>query len=211
MAGVAAAGRARWKIENESNNVLKNRGYQLEHNRGHGKKHLASLLVTMNLPAFGLHTLLELADENYRLLRATVGARQRFFQHLDALTTYLHFETWQKLLDFMMRGLEIGPYAVKKAEPGNSGRSHAVRREAAHGLAPPPANPTPRTMAPPHPAPTKLFPTPPLRPRPHSLIMRIAATRDHRSRLGPGNRRGSKPHVRDHSKPWRKRQRQFHP
>lgn len=115
VAGLVAAGRARWKIENEHNNVLKNRGYHLEHNFGHGKQYLASLLMTMNLLAFGLHTLLELADESYRLIRATVGARRRFFQHLEALTAYLHFETWERLMDFMMRGLEIGPYAVQKS------------------------------------------------------------------------------------------------
>ena len=34
VAGLVTAARARWKIENESNNVLKNRGYHLEHNFG---------------------------------------------------------------------------------------------------------------------------------------------------------------------------------
>lgn len=109
-----AAGRARWKIENENNNVLKTKGYHLEHNFGHGQQHLASLLLTMNLLAFGLHTLLEVTDESYRLIRGAVGARRKFFQHLEALTTYLYFETWERLLDFMMQGLEIGPYAVQK-------------------------------------------------------------------------------------------------
>jgi hypothetical protein len=115
VAGQVAAGRARWKIENENNNVLKNRGYHLEHNFGHGKQHLSSLLATMNLLAFGLHTLLELADESYRLIRAEVGARRRFFQHIEALTSYLHFESWEALMDFMMKGLEIGPYALQKS------------------------------------------------------------------------------------------------
>jgi hypothetical protein len=115
VAGLVAAGRARWKIENESNNILKNRGYHLEHNFGHGKQHLSSLLATMNLLAFGLHTLLEMVDGSYRLIRATLGRRQRFFQHLEALTSYLPFESWEKMMDFMMRGLEIGPYAVPKS------------------------------------------------------------------------------------------------
>ena len=115
LAGLVAAGRARWKIENESNNVLKTKGYHLEHNFGHGKKYLSSLLATMNLLAFGLHTLLELTDESYRLIRGAVGARRKFFQHLEALTTYLYFETWERLMDFMMRGLEIGPYTVQKS------------------------------------------------------------------------------------------------
>jgi hypothetical protein len=115
VAALVLAGRARWKIENENNNVLKTKGYHLEHNFGHGKKHLSSLLMTMNLLAFALHTLLELTDASYRLIRAAVGARRKFFDHIQALTTYLYFETWERLMDFMMRGLEIGPYAVQKA------------------------------------------------------------------------------------------------
>jgi hypothetical protein len=115
VAGWVAAGRARWKIENENNNVLKTKGYHLEHNFGHGKQHLSSLLLTMNLLAFGWHTLLEVTDESYRLIRAAVGARRKFFQHLEALTAYWFFETWERLLDFMMRGQEVGPYAAPKS------------------------------------------------------------------------------------------------
>jgi hypothetical protein len=85
----------------------------VNNNFGHGKEHLALLLATMNLLAFGLHTLLELTDENYRLIRNKAGARRRFFQHQEALTTYLYFESWERMMDFMMRGLEIGPYAKK--------------------------------------------------------------------------------------------------
>src|SRR5271168_4992317 len=49
---LSACGRARWKIENESFNVLKTKGYNLEHNFGHGKKHLSAVLATLNLLAF---------------------------------------------------------------------------------------------------------------------------------------------------------------
>lgn len=113
--GLVAAGRARWKIENENNNVLKTKGYHLEHNFGHGKKHLASLLLTLNLLAFGLHTLLEVTDTGYQLVRAAVGARRKFFQHVEALTAYWFFQNWHGLIDFMMRGQEVGPYAVQKS------------------------------------------------------------------------------------------------
>ena len=115
VAGLVAAGRARWKIENENNNVLKTKGYHLEHNFGHGQEHLSSLLATLNLLAFALHTFLELADADYQLIRVTVGARRTFFEHLRALTTYLPFENWTRLMDFMMRGLEIGPHAIAKS------------------------------------------------------------------------------------------------
>ena len=111
VAEIVAAARARWKVENENNHVLKNRGYHLEHNFGHGQKHLSSLLAALNILAFLYHTFLHFCDEKYRLIRAALPTRQTFFDDLRALTRYLLFADWDALLDFMMRGLEIGPYA----------------------------------------------------------------------------------------------------
>ncbi|MGH9591903.1 MAG: ISNCY family transposase [Bryobacteraceae bacterium] len=108
---LVAAGRARWKIENENNNTLKTKGYHLEHNFGHGKEHLSSLLAAMNILAFLYHTFLSFSDERYRLIRAALPSRKTFFDDLRALTRYLLFPNWDALMDFMMRGLEIGPYA----------------------------------------------------------------------------------------------------
>lgn len=45
-------GRARWKIENETFNTLKNQGYQFEHNFGHGKKYLTSVFIFLMMLAF---------------------------------------------------------------------------------------------------------------------------------------------------------------
>jgi len=111
VAGIVAAGRARWKIENENNNTLKRRGYHLEHNFGHGKQHLSSTLAALNILAFLFHSFLTFCDEAYTLIRATLPTRQTFFQHVRALTTYIRFSSWEHLMDFMMQGLEIGPYA----------------------------------------------------------------------------------------------------
>ena len=55
------AARARWKIENEGFNTLKNQGYHLEHNFGHGHQHLSTLFV-LNLLAFFMHQIFELVD-----------------------------------------------------------------------------------------------------------------------------------------------------
>lgn len=111
VAAIVAAGRARWKIENENNNTLKTKGYHLEHNFGHGKKHLASLLAAMNILALLHHTFLAFTDASYRLIRAALSTRKTFFDDLRALTRYLLFPSWDALMDFMMCGLEIGPYA----------------------------------------------------------------------------------------------------
>jgi len=48
------------------------------------------------------------------LVRAAVGARRKFVQHLEALTAYCCFENWERVRDFMMRGQEVGPYAAPK-------------------------------------------------------------------------------------------------
>jgi hypothetical protein len=112
VAGIVAAGRARWKIENENNQTLKKRGYHLQHNFGHGKKHLSSVLATLNILAFLFHSYLTFCDEAYQLIRSTLPTRQTFFQHIRALTTYIRFTSWEAMMDFMMRGLEIGPYAT---------------------------------------------------------------------------------------------------
>lgn len=100
-------GRARWKVENENNNVLKTKGYHIEHNFGHGSQYLASLLLSLNLLAFLFHTVLDLVDEQYRAIRKTLGTRRRFFQDLEALLRYFEFENWDEVLVFMFKGLEL--------------------------------------------------------------------------------------------------------
>jgi hypothetical protein len=100
-------GRARWKVENENNNVLKTKGYHLEHNFGHGSQYLASLLLSLNLLAFLFHTVLDLVDEQYRAIRQALGTRRRFFQDLEALLRYFQFEDWDQVLAFMFKGLEL--------------------------------------------------------------------------------------------------------
>jgi hypothetical protein len=98
VAEFAACGRARWKIENETFNVLKTKGYNLEHNFGHGKQHLASVLVTLNLLAFAFHTTCDIADELWRSAREKHGPRRSFFNNLASITNFLIFDSWQDLL-----------------------------------------------------------------------------------------------------------------
>jgi hypothetical protein len=42
---LASCGRTRWKTGNGHNNVLKNRGYNLQHNFGHEKKHASEIFL----------------------------------------------------------------------------------------------------------------------------------------------------------------------
>ena len=93
VAAIVRDGRARWKIENENNNILKTKGYHLEHNFGHGHQYLSALLLSLNLLAFLFHTVLGLVDDQYRLLRQTLRKRQKFFQDLETLLRYFLFDS----------------------------------------------------------------------------------------------------------------------
>jgi hypothetical protein len=107
VAALVEAGRARWEVENENNNTLKTQGYHLSHNFRHGKRHLAATLVSLNLLAFLIHTVLDLEHGKYRAIRAALASRKMFFQHIQALICYLCFDSFEALLDFMMQELEL--------------------------------------------------------------------------------------------------------
>jgi hypothetical protein len=80
---IAAAGRARWKIENGSFNVLKTKGYNLEHSFGTAKATSAAVLVTLNLLAFLFHTVAECAEDLWRKALAIAGTRVAFSKLRD--------------------------------------------------------------------------------------------------------------------------------
>jgi hypothetical protein len=107
VAAVAQAGRGRWKSENAKHNVLKTKGYHLEHHCGHGQQSLSALLLSLNLLAFLCHTVLEWSDAKYALLRQVMARRQSFFTDIQAFMRYMVFDSWEHLLDCMIRGLEL--------------------------------------------------------------------------------------------------------
>jgi hypothetical protein len=107
VVAVAQSGRGRWKIENENHNVLKTKGYHLEHHCGHGTQYLAAFLLSLNLLALLFHTVLEWSDERYALRRRVLARRQTFFHDVQALTRYMVFDYWDHLMAFMIRGLQL--------------------------------------------------------------------------------------------------------
>jgi hypothetical protein len=99
---IASCGRARWKIENEHNNVLKNHGYNLEHNFGHGEAHASEMFCLLNLLAFLFHGILFYADEQYRKARSLLGRRTEFFNCLRFALRYAFHEGWDAFLFFVL-------------------------------------------------------------------------------------------------------------
>jgi hypothetical protein len=106
VATIIESGRARWKVENENNNELKTKGYNLTHNFGHGKKNLSALLASLNILAFLFHSILDIMDEKFQVLRDYLP-RKTFFSDLRALMRYVFFDSWDNLLSFMMDSLSL--------------------------------------------------------------------------------------------------------
>jgi hypothetical protein len=117
VADIAACGRARWKIENESFNVLKNHGYELEHNFGHGENYLAMTLAALNMLAFAWHTVLDLLEPPWRKAREAAQKRTSFFASLATLTSFVVFPAWSDLFEALTT-FTIPPHllSVKKTE-----------------------------------------------------------------------------------------------
>lgn len=102
-------GRARWKIENEVFNTLKNQGYHLEHNFGHGEKHLSMNFFLLNLLAFFMHQILELTDPLYQRCRAKFSSRIEYWNQLRCTIRIILFEGWEELLQRIIAPPEARP------------------------------------------------------------------------------------------------------
>lgn len=94
-------GRARWKIENETFNTLKNQGYHIEHNYGHGRQHLSVNFFLLNLLAFFMHEIFQLTDRLYQACRRKTSSRKEYFALLRHTFQILLFRSWQHMLQFI--------------------------------------------------------------------------------------------------------------
>jgi len=92
-------GRARWKIENETFNTLKNQGYYIEHNYGHGRQNLSLNFFLLNLLAFFMHEIFQLTDRLYQVCRRKTSARKEYFALLRRTFQILLFRSWQHMLE----------------------------------------------------------------------------------------------------------------
>jgi hypothetical protein len=99
---LVAAGRCRWKTENECFNVLKNHGYNLDHNYGHGKHNLCFNFYLLTLLGFFMHQIFELTDAIYQAARKKFGSKKNMWDKLRACISFIVFDTWEGLLNFAL-------------------------------------------------------------------------------------------------------------
>lgn len=99
---LAEAGRCRWKCENEGFNVLKNQGYHLKHNYGHGKQYLGFNNYNLNLLSFLLHQICELKDKNYKKCCNKLGNKALIWQKIRDYVESIIFKEWSEIFEYIL-------------------------------------------------------------------------------------------------------------
>ena len=95
-------GRARWKVENETFNTLKNQGYHFEHNFGHGKKHLSHVFGILMFLAFFIDQLQQRCCGLFQAALKKAGTKTRFWRRQQSIFLELYIASWEDLFLWMV-------------------------------------------------------------------------------------------------------------
>jgi len=107
---IMRGGRARWRIENETFNTLKNQGYHFEHNYGHGYQHLSVVFAVLMMLAFCVDQVQQLCCPLFQAVWAKLGSKRRLWERMRALF-------YDYALDSMWHLFEALLYGWKKTAP----------------------------------------------------------------------------------------------
>lgn len=93
---LAEGGRTRWKIENETFNTLKNRGYNLEHNYGHGEKNLTHNFIMSMFLAFLVDQIQELSCYVFKKLLEKIEFKTHLWNKFSSAIEWVEFSDWDQ-------------------------------------------------------------------------------------------------------------------
>ena len=99
-------GRARWKIENETFNTLKNQGYNFEHNYGHGEQNLSVVFAMLMMLAFLVDQTQQLCCALFQAVWAKLGSKRRLWERMRALFYDYALASMRQLLEALFYGLQ---------------------------------------------------------------------------------------------------------
>lgn len=100
---IAKGGRARWKIENETFNTLKNLGYNLEHNYGHGKKYLSTIFCMLMILAFLIDQIQEICCSLFQQCRKFSRTYRNLWESMRFLFQYIQLADWESFYLMIMQ------------------------------------------------------------------------------------------------------------
>ena len=104
---LSRGGRARWKIENETFNTLKNQGYHFEHNFGHGEQHLSVVFALLMMLAFAIDQAQQLACDLFQAAWRRAGSKRHLWERMRSLFYELPFDSMSDIWRAIAFGFHI--------------------------------------------------------------------------------------------------------
>lgn len=99
---VMRGGRSRWHIENETFNTLKNQGYNFEHNFGHGKKNLSTVMAMLMMLAFLIDQVVESTYFLFEQAKKRAGNRRELWAKMRFLMEYFFIPDWDSFFNLII-------------------------------------------------------------------------------------------------------------
>ncbi len=101
------AGRARWKIENETFNTLKNQGYQFEHNFGHGKEYLSANFAQLMLLAFLFDQIQSASNQVFRIAAYHANTKKELWERVRQLIELVIVDNMQAIYKIIAKKVKL--------------------------------------------------------------------------------------------------------
>jgi hypothetical protein len=103
---IASGGRARWHIENETINTLKNQGYQFDHNFGHGYKNLSVVFAFLMMLAFLVDQTQQLCCPLFQAAWEKLKTKRQLWEVIRHLFHSFLFNSFSELLEAVVRDIK---------------------------------------------------------------------------------------------------------
>jgi hypothetical protein len=94
---IMKGGRARWKIENETFNTLKNQGYQFDRNFGHGHNHLLEVFTLLMVLAFLIDQIQEATCDFFQAAHQKMISRRALWEKMRCYFYVYFIDSWEDL------------------------------------------------------------------------------------------------------------------
>lgn len=104
---IMRAGRARWRIENETFNTLKNQGYNLEHNYGLGKKHLSAVFAHLMMLAFLVDQVQQMCCSLFQAARVKCGSMRNLWERIRSYFHSFVAPSMEAILHCIANGVKV--------------------------------------------------------------------------------------------------------
>lgn len=112
---IMKGGRSRWNIENCVFNTLKNQGYQLGHNFGHGSKNLSTNFAMLMMLSFLVDQVQELCCKLFQEARKICKTKYNLWEKIRGALIFFKFNNWEMLLRKIVFSIQL---------PGSLGMSN---------------------------------------------------------------------------------------